>query len=122
MVLNNFYSVVNTEIREDEVITEILINKSHEIYNGHFPGRPVTPGVILMQLFKDEAERQTGRALILKSGDNIKFTSVVNPNQGDHLFLHTKIIQENGLIKLRGQAKHKDVIALKINSVYASKP
>lgn len=121
MVLNNFYSVVKTEKRENEVVTKILINKSHEIYNGHFPGRPVTPGVILMELFKEEAERQTNCKLVLGSANNVKFTSVVDPNQGDHFYLYTTIVKEDGVVKLKGLAKHNDVIALKINSVYASK-
>lgn len=121
MVLNNFYSVVKTENKENEIITEILINKSHEIYNGHFPGRPVTPGVILMELFKEEAERQTNCKLVLESANNVKFTSVVDPNQGEHFFLYTKILKEDGLVKLKGLAKHNNVIALKINSVYALK-
>lgn len=118
MVLNNFYSVVNTEKKENEVITEILINKSHEIYNGHFPGRPVTPGVILMQLFKEEAERQTGCELMLQSANNVKFTSVVNPNQGSNFFLYSSVVLENGVVKLKGFAKHNNAIALKINSIY----
>lgn len=122
MVLTNLYSVVNTEKKENEVVTEILINKGHEIYNGHFPGRPVTPGVILMQLFKEDAERQTNCELILKSANNVKFTCVVDPNQGDHFFLYTNIIQEDGLFKLQGIAKHNDAIALKINAVYEIKP
>lgn len=121
MVLNNFYSVVKTEKCENEVVTEILINKSHEIYNGHFPGRPVTPGVILMQLFQEEAERQTNCALVLKSANNVKFTSVVDPNQGNRFFLYTTIVQEEGQFKLKGYAKHKEAISLKISSIYSKK-
>ncbi len=118
MLLKDFYSVLGTKPEGKKNITQIEINKKHAIYNGHFPGRPVTPGVILMQLFKEEVERNCGCTLEFKKGSNIKFMAVVDPNKDAVLNLESEIEETNGEIKLKGIARNLEGISLKINSFY----
>jgi len=118
MLLKDFYTVLHSKQVGGEFITEIRINKDHRIYQGHFPTRPVTPGVVLMQLFKEEAERQFNCSLELQTASNIKFMAVVDPNKGENFILHSTIGKENGFLKLKGIAQHNGCIALKINSIY----
>ncbi|SKB32981.1 3-hydroxyacyl-[acyl-carrier-protein] dehydratase [Salegentibacter holothuriorum] len=118
MLLKDFYSVLNSSKEGEKHITQLQIDKTHAIYNGHFPGRPVTPGVILMHLFKEEAERKCGFKLQFKKGANIKFMAVVDPNQDSILNLESEIEEINGEIKLKGIARNSAGISLKINSFY----
>jgi len=122
MLLKDFYTVLDSKQIEGEFITEIKINKDHQLYQGHFPGRPVTPGVVLMQLFKEDAERQFNCSLKLQTATNIKFMAVVDPNQGENFILQSNIEKENGFLKLKGIAQHNGCIALKINSTYKILP
>ena len=118
MRLKDFYSELSTVEENGKFFTQISINKDHEIYIGHFPNRPVTPGVILMQLFKEEVEKRTKSNLRLQKAVNVKFMAVVDPNLSDKFELQSEITQENDLIHLKGIAMHQDKIALKINSTY----
>jgi len=120
MLLKDFYSVISTTELEGEFITEIKINKKHQLYNGHFPERPVTPGVILMQLFKEEAERRSNVKLQLETAANVKFMAVVDPNVCETLTLQSHITSEGAYFKLKGIAKQKDCISLKISATYKS--
>ncbi|MGA9325096.1 MAG: hydroxymyristoyl-ACP dehydratase [Salegentibacter sp.] len=119
MLLEDFYSVVNSSAVDGHYQTSLRINKEHEIFRGHFPQRPVTPGVILMQLFKEEAERQTGHKLQLQKGNNVKFMAVVDPNKDSSLLLESEITKDNSVVKLKGIAKSNESIVLKINAIYA---
>ncbi|MCH4823171.1 hydroxymyristoyl-ACP dehydratase [Gramella lutea] len=118
MILEDFYEVSNTTLAGDDAVTSLKVNKDHEIYKGHFPGRPVTPGVILMQLFKEEAERIFGIRLQLVRADNVKFTAVFDPTQEDELILESNLTETGEFIKLKGIAKNSTGIVLKINSLY----
>lgn len=118
MLLNDFYSVENSTNIDDAHSTEIKINRHHRLYQGHFPHRPVTPGVILMQLFKEEAERLTGQNLQLEKAMNVKFMAVVDPNEDENFVLQSSIEETADYIHLKGMAKHKGAIALKISAVY----
>ncbi len=118
MLLKDFYSVTSSSELEGEFITEVKINKKHQLYKGHFPNRPVTPGVILMQLFKEEAERRSNKKLQLETALNVKFMAVVDPNICENLILLSSIINEDGIIKLKGIAKQNECISLKISATY----
>ncbi|CAM4127766.1 MULTISPECIES: hydroxymyristoyl-ACP dehydratase [Gillisia] len=118
MLLKDFYSVVSSTELAGEFITEVKINKDHDLYRGHFPDRPVTPGVILMQLFKEEAERRSNKKLQLATAANVKFMAVVDPNICEKLILQSSIVSENGILKLKGIAKQNDTISLKISATY----
>ncbi|RKS53147.1 3-hydroxyacyl-[acyl-carrier-protein] dehydratase [Gillisia mitskevichiae] len=120
MLLKDFYSVTSSTELEGEFITEVKINKDHELYKGHFPDRPVTPGVILMQLFKEEAERRSNKKLQLMTAANVKFMAVVDPNVCEKLILQSSIVLDDGHFKLKGIAKQNDSISLKISATYKS--
>ncbi|MDT0648168.1 hydroxymyristoyl-ACP dehydratase [Zunongwangia sp. F260] len=118
MLLKDFYSVVQTTKKDGHFFTEIKIRKDHELYQGHFPDRPVTPGVILMQMFKEELERQTGRELKFSKANNVKFMAVVDPNVDDILILESEIEEVGKAITLKGNARNNGCLALKINASY----
>lgn len=118
MLLKDFYSVIESTQNEEEFTSLIKINKDHPLYIGHFPDRPVTPGVILMQLFKEEAERRCECKLQLETASNVKFMAVVDPNSCDLLTLQSTITSEDGVFKLKGIAKQNDCISLKISASY----
>jgi 3-hydroxyacyl-[acyl-carrier-protein] dehydratase len=120
MILEGFYEIFNTQVTGDKAVSTLKVNKDHEIYKGHFPGRPVTPGVVLMQLFKEEAERIFDKDLQLVRADNVKFTAVFDPNLDEELILESELTETGEFIKLKGIAKNKDGIILKISSLYKS--
>lgn len=118
MLLHDFYSVKNSEKEGNVIKTTLQLNKDHEVYKGHFPGRPVTPGVILMQLFKEEAERNLGFNLKLVRATNVKFVAVVDPNIDEELILESETENSEAYIKLKGIARKNSAISLKINALY----
>ncbi|MDR9456315.1 MAG: hydroxymyristoyl-ACP dehydratase [Salegentibacter sp.] len=118
MLLKDFYSVESSREEDGKCITHLKINKNHRLYNGHFPNRPVTPGVILMQLFKEDAERRIGKSLQLKNANNIKFMAVVDPEIHNELFLEYHFEDNSQEIRLKGIAKTNEGISLKINAIY----
>lgn len=52
MLLNDFFKI--TDIKNaDKYTISIEMNPKHDIYKGHFPGNPITPGVCLTQMVKE---------------------------------------------------------------------
>ena len=87
------------------------ISYSEQVFQGHFPNRPVFPGVYIL-----EAMAQTGGCLLLQDIedrhrkviyfmgiDGAKFRKPVLP--GDQLVMEVKVVQLKGRIcKMRGEA------------------
>ncbi len=121
MILHDFYKLKKTSEEGGVHHTSLSINKEHEIYQGHFPDRPVTPGVVLMLLFKEEAERIYGKKLHMQRANNVKFMAVCDPTVDEELILETETEEAGEFLQLKGIAKNKKGIVLKINSLYRIK-
>lgn len=121
MLLKDFYTVEISEEENGKCISHLKINQDHQVYDGHFPNRPVTPGVILMQLFKEDAERRLKNSLQLKEANNIKFMAVVDPTIHNKLILEYQLEENNQEVRLKGMAKTTEGISLRINAIYQIK-
>ena len=87
------------------------VSFNEEVFQGHFPSRPVFPGVYIV-----EAMAQTGGCLLMREYedrarkviyfmgiDAVKFRKPVLP--GDQLIMEVKVVQFKGRIcKMRGEA------------------
>ncbi len=93
------------------------VTVSEEFFQGHFPGLPLMPGVIMIEsltqaaailLFDREAEPPASRAF-LRGVDDAKFRRQVVP--GDRVRLEVTFVRERaGLARIRGVAYIEDQV------------
>ena len=81
MLIQTFYTILNSEFANDTIRGTLRINRAHPIFAGHFPEVPVVPGVCMIQMVKELTETHVQDDLMLVAGDNIKFLAVLNPEQ-----------------------------------------
>ncbi|ROH96324.1 3-hydroxyacyl-ACP dehydratase [Chryseobacterium daecheongense] len=118
-ILTDFYTLQSHEKAENGSITaNIILNKDHDIFKGHFPGNPVTPGVCMMQIVKELTEEFTGSKLFLKSASNVKFMAIINPVETPELKLQLDITESEGEIKVKNTTSFGETIALKMSVNY----
>jgi 3-hydroxyacyl-[acyl-carrier-protein] dehydratase len=67
--------------------TSVRIAANHPSLPGHFPGRPIVPGVVLLDRVLIEAERWLQRPVCPSSLPNAKFTAPLLPEQDAELQL-----------------------------------
>lgn len=79
MLLGNFFTIAAKTTTGKTVVATIDINALHPIFEGHFPGQPVVPGVCMMQMIKELVEAETKNKLQLRKADHLKFLAVINP-------------------------------------------
>lgn len=79
MLLNDFYTLVNQQSEGASVRATIEFNAGHKIFEGHFPGHPVVPGVCMMAIVREVMEVEVSSAFRIVTGDNLKFLAVINP-------------------------------------------
>lgn len=104
-LLINFYTELSSTYQENtETFTShIRLNPAHEIYKGHFPQMPVTPGVVLVQIIKEIIEKKFQMQLCLTEGDNIKFLALINPNETPELQLSFTIKQQSDILDVKAE-------------------
>jgi 3-hydroxyacyl-[acyl-carrier-protein] dehydratase len=82
------------EISDDHIVGTYRFNPEADFYRGHFPGNPVTPGVILIEalaqvgivalgifLLAQESESDTSKVMTLFTDANVEFGGIVKPGE-----------------------------------------
>jgi len=118
------------EIGEERIVARKLVSRNEPFFDGHFPGHPVMPGVLII-----EAMAQAGALLAahvvsfdpathviyFMAIDNAKFRKPVIP--GDVLTLDVVPLRKGKAIwKLRGEAKVGDVLVAEAELMASIQP
>ena len=81
MLVKDFYTIDGKAAQADgSVVYNVSLNAAHDVYKGHFPERPITPGVCNIQMIKELAEDSCGRQLTLTSIARCRLTAMVTPD------------------------------------------
>ncbi|MGN6490938.1 MAG: 3-hydroxyacyl-ACP dehydratase [Agriterribacter sp.] len=122
MVLNNdFYSITSIEQGDNRIDAMLELNRAHKIFEGHFPGQPVVPGVCMVQIIKEILETVTGSSLQLKSADHIKFLSMVNPQETTGLQAKIAYTPGEGSMNVAATLNKNETVCLKMKGVFAGR-
>ena len=96
MLLNHFFTIGDKQVSGNELTVTLTINKDHRIFEGHFPGQPVVPGVCMMQMILELMEQVTGKRLKLLTAYDMKFLAVINPQVNNNVNTTLKYIEVEG--------------------------
>ena len=97
----------------------VEFNKEHTIFNGHFPGSPVVPGVCLIQVLKELIMESLKKQIILTVGDNIKFTYIVDPTINLYVDFDIQFTYlEGGFIHVKSTMTDESTNFLKFTGIF----
>lgn len=97
---NNLYTVTGKQV--DEFLSgaryELELIPSSVIYQAHFPGEPITPGVCIVQMGKELIEDALHKHLDIHLVKNVKFLSVLSPKESTTVCVtwQKMVISEDG--------------------------
>lgn len=79
MLKGDFYHIITNDHPPGKINAIIRFDHEHPIFQGHFPGNPVVPGVCMIQIVREFIEGIAPSRLKITSSSSIKFLSVINP-------------------------------------------
>lgn len=94
--------LVDESVYDGEYVNSTYKVKGDEFFlQGHFPGNPIVPGVIICEIMAQSsvllvAEQVKGRSTLYAGLDNVRFKRSVHP--GDTICVKAKLLQSRGLL------------------------
>lgn len=84
----------------------LLMLDGHPVYEGHFPGEPVTPGVLTLATVRECASELAGSALQYSEIKSCRFAAMIRP--GDRLTLHIEAADTDSGRQIKAEIKDTD--------------
>lgn len=97
---------------------EVSLDDTHPLFEGHFPQRPVLPGVCQMHLVKALVERHTGRKLDCRTVREMKFLSPVTPPRDLRLRIVARLTTDNDSVAVQAIISAGEVQKTKIKATF----
>lgn len=114
---NNLYSIISLNRDNNSASVELLPDSL--IYKAHFPERPITPGVCIIQIVTEILGEFKGINLSLIEVKNVKFLEVLSPSETKTVSINfDKILEEDNSIKVRGTVADEAKIYTKFSLIY----
>lgn len=115
MLIKDFYTIDSCSYSQDNnnISANITINPNHDVYKGHFPGQPVVPGVIQLQILRELCEKEFNKPLSITGSSVIKYINMIIPDKNPKLTIDIAIKEADGTYKIDGKILDGDTVFLK---------
>jgi 3-hydroxyacyl-[acyl-carrier-protein] dehydratase len=117
-LLDNLFEIVERSDSSSGFSVTIRIKSDHIVYKGHFPGYPVTPGVVFIQMIHELIELHLKKTIRLVEITNCKFLKVVNPEKESTATISVDIVLKDKLLHVKAWAENGSGKFLKFDGVY----
>lgn len=115
---DNFYQIKNLKQQENQLIATIELNANDLIFEGHFPGNPVTPGVAQLEIIKEILSVHYNCPIALKSISNCKYLAILNPVQNATVAVSITINEVESELKIAATFSSEATVFTKVAGVY----
>ncbi len=117
-LINDLFEILGTSVSDTGFVKTIELNSSHIIYKGHFPGHPVTPGVIQLQIVHELLENHFSQRFKLIALPQCKFLKILNPNETSRISFKIEFTRIDELLNVKASGEYELDIFLKLIAAY----
>jgi 3-hydroxymyristoyl/3-hydroxydecanoyl-(acyl carrier protein) dehydratase len=91
--------VASTSVGETEAEAHFVFSEGLDLFAGHFPQRPVLPGILEIEMARVTCERALGTRLDVVSVTKAKFLKEVSP--GSRIDVSAALVHDGVIVKAR---------------------
>ena len=116
--MTSLYTITKLTATESHFSAEITFNPAHPVFSGHFPGKPIVPGVVLVEISTAVASRLKSCELTLIEASVIKFLQVFEPLKHPLVIIEGSIFdEEDGRYRADASFYADDMIFAKLRGI-----
>lgn len=117
MPLNDLYAITTLDHSGNVITSELNVNAVHAVFEGHFPGAPVLPGVVQLEMVKSVLGEAFGRSWQMREMSSCKFLEVFNPAEISGITIHIQYKGDEAL-DVTASGKHGERTFFKARATF----
>lgn len=121
MLKDKYFTIISRQQEGQTYKYTICLSPDHEIYKGHFPGNPISPGVCSIQTIRECCEDALGCALRIDQIAQCRFLSLLTPDKGERLLLEFTFEIDEEQIKATASISDGSITYVAIKASFAKK-
>jgi len=111
----NLYIITQVEaVAPQHYRVSVTLEPEHPVFEGHFPGNPVMPGVCTLQMVIDCAGKILGYPVFLSHAPVIKFLGIIHPLNDRNLMIDMMIDSVDMMVKASVTSGERPVMSCKM--------
>jgi 3-hydroxyacyl-[acyl-carrier-protein] dehydratase len=91
MLQHSLFEITDIQRQENTISATVILNPQHAIFQGHFPGKPVLPGVCQIAILKSVFQHTIGKNVAMPQVGSVKFVHVIEPQHTPVLLIKMNI-------------------------------
>lgn len=114
------FEIDHIDVIDNQITAQVLIQKDSIIYQAHFPGDPITPGVCQLQLIQDVFNTAFPQYdAQLQHAKQIKYVDVLRPTLYNKVDVHIEFdlnqedADKKNLVQINASISSEDVVFFK---------
>lgn len=118
---DNLYTILSQQEEGSFATFQLRIHPEWPIYQAHFPGHPITPGVCIVQMVQELLQRTLNRDVTLRKAKNVKYLAIISPEEVRDLTVSFTKLEEqpDGSLKVHAQVTGSETIYTKLSATFA---
>ena len=117
---DSYYEITSSSIIEEEYSFEIRIKPDCDVYRGHFPGHPISPGVCNIGMIRDLAGKALKKKIRFTSIKQCRLTGMITPESTPALTVTLNLTSSDDGCSVSADIKdtEKSYMELKGEAIY----
>lgn len=117
-VFNELIQLEHIQNNETAQEFRVHVNPDDHIFDGHFPGQPILPGVVIAECVKRAVALAVQAAVNTEKLSFVKFMNPVVPSANSVLELNLQIASAEGQVKASAVLSEGDKTYSKVKGIY----
>lgn len=119
MLKDKYFCIKEKAQTEGSYTYKLQLMSDHEVYQGHFPGNPVSPGVCSIQTIRECCEDAIGQQLSIDTISQCRFLALLTPDKGNDLKLTLNLTADDEAYKVEATLEGNDTTYVKLKGLLA---
>jgi len=116
---DSFFTIQSRNVTDEKADFRVQFNAEHFVYQAHFPGNPITPGVCLIQIAEELFNFLKSADFKIKTLKNVKFTAPINPLEFPEVDFLLEFAEKENAWHVKVLIKENETVFAKISMVLA---